>query len=102
MDKIMELAAAARERNVALFEKRNAKLLEPYKRRIAELEGFLEEAVKRGDYLAAELEKSEAALAESEAALAESEAHVSSLQSQLKAFEAKAAKTTKPDKPRRK
>lgn len=95
MDDIMDLAAAARERNAALFEKRNAKLLEPYKRRIAELEGLLEEAVKRGDYLAAELEKSEAALAESEA-------HVSSLQSQLKAFEAKAAKTTKPDKPRRK
>ncbi len=38
MDEIMELAAAARERNAALFEKRNAKLLEPYKRRIAELE----------------------------------------------------------------
>lgn len=95
MDGIMELAELARKRNGALLEKRNAGLIEPYKQRIAELEGLLEEAVKRGDYLAAELEKSAAALAESEA-------HVSSLQSQLKAFEAKPAKPAKPGTARRK
>ena len=89
MSWIFELAEAARARNEAYFAEKNkdaiAKATEPLNQRIAELEGLLDEAVKRGDSLAAELEQSAAALAESKA-------HVESLQSKLKASEAKAAK----------
>lgn len=52
---ISALAAAARKRNEAQKEAQNAKLFErlaePLKSRIAELEGLLADAVKRGDEL---------------------------------------------------
>lgn len=38
MQGLSELAAAARARNDAALEKRNARIVEPLKRRIAELE----------------------------------------------------------------
>ena len=89
----VELAGLARARKAARFAEVHKREIEdvleqataPLKERIAELEGLLDEAMERGDGLAAELEKSAAALAESEA-------HVESLQSQLKAFEAQTAK----------
>ena len=94
MNGLSELAAAARARNEAYLAEKNMDFIEkatgPLKERIAELEGLLEEAVKRGDALAAELEQGKAALADSKA-------HVESLQSQLKAFEEQAAKP-KPQK----
>lgn len=90
---LMELAASARARKTArFFEAHKVEIGEiveretaPLKQRVTELEGLLDEAVKRGDGLAADLEKSAAALAESKA-------HVESLQSQLKSFEAQTAK----------
>lgn len=48
MEGLAELAAAARERNRALAEKRNPAIAE-LKRRIAELEGLLAGAAERGD-----------------------------------------------------
>ena len=84
---LSELAAAARERNRALAEKRNAGIIAPLKERIAELEGLLRNAIENGDRLAEELAKSEAALAESKA-------HIETLQSQLKVFESQTAKAT--------
>ena len=96
MQGLAELAAAARARKAASFieahkrefEEAQKQATAPLKQRIAELEGLLDEAVKRGDALAVELEKSAAALADSEA-------HVSSLKSQLKTFEAQTAKVAK-------
>lgn len=67
MNGLAELAAAARERNRALAEKRNPAIAE-LKRRIAELEGLLAGAVERGDALAAALAE---ALAKSGAAPAD-------------------------------
>ena len=87
-DDIGELAAAARARNEERKAAKNAALTAPLQERIAELEGLLDEAVKRGDALAASLE--------------EAEAHVKTLQSQLAAFEraGKAAPASAPAKKR--
>lgn len=70
---IGELAAAARARNEERKAAKNAALTAPLRERIAELEALLDEAVKRGDALAASLE--------------EAEAHARTFQSQLSAFE---------------
>ncbi len=77
---IGELAAAARARNDERMAAKNAALTAPLQGRISELETLLEEAVKRGDALAASLE--------------EAEARVKTPQSQLPAFK----QASKPEK----
>lgn len=85
---IRELAAASRARNELRKAAKNAALTAPLLERIAELEVLLDDAVKRGDALAAALELAEG--------------HVKSLQTQLAVFECagKAAPASAPAKKR--